>query len=113
MVHEDRRALLVPMVLKATWGPLGQQLFVYKLYTTDTTLMTPTNRWRASMRPPARRPGCGRSLPASSESSTWPGAPMAVAWRSRARMARAATSGSGTRRTGQGERVLTGHKEQV
>ena len=35
MVHEDRRALLVPMVRKAAWGPLGQQLFVYKTYGTD------------------------------------------------------------------------------
>jgi hypothetical protein len=35
MVREDRRALLVPMVRKAAWGPLGQQLFVYKTYRSE------------------------------------------------------------------------------
>jgi len=110
MVHEDRRALLVPMVVKAAWGPLGQPLFVYKTYGTDRVT-------EESLESVDAATGMATRL--------WP-LPVGklgvfdVGWSPdgrRVAVSRSTHTGSNLRvwdaRTGQGERVLTGHKEQV
>ena len=110
MVHEDRRAILVPMVDKAAWGPLGQPLFVYKLggtdHVTDESLESVDIGTGAATRL--------WSLPVENLSV------LDVAWSPdgrRVAVSRSIETGSNLRvwdaRSGQGERVLTGHKEQV
>jgi WD40 repeat protein len=103
IVHEDRRALLVPDVRIATWDPQGQQLLVYKKDETlarvepDTGAATrlwslPVAKlgvWEIAWSPDGRRVAVSRSIGTGSNLRVWDA------------------------RTGQGERELTGHKEQV
>jgi WD40 repeat protein len=101
--HEDRPAVLVPGVRKAAWEPLGQQLLVYRKdeslarVEADTSAVSrlwslPVARlgvWDVAWSPDGRRVAVARSSGLGSNLRVWDA------------------------QTGQGERVLTGHQEQV
>jgi WD40 repeat protein len=114
MAHEDRRAVLVPGVNQASWDPQGQQLVVYKVYRTDDE---PPHVNDESMESVYSATGAATrlwSLPVG-KLGVW-----VVDWSPdgrRVAVSRSVGSGSNLRawdaRTGQGERVLAGHTEQV
>ena len=89
----------------ATWDPPGQQLLVYKDGTKRMARVDAGHRrGDAAVVTPCQQ---------ARESRTWPGAPMAVAWRSRARYGTGSNLRVWDARTGKGERVLAGHQDQV
>ena len=101
--HEDRRVVLVPEVRIAAWDPQGQQLLVYKKDESLARVEPATGAatrlwslpvaklgvWDVAWSPDGRRVAVSRSIGTGSDLRVWDA------------------------RTGQGERVLTGHKEQV
>ncbi len=101
--HEGRPVTLVPEVRIAAWDPQGQQLLVYKKDESLARVEPATGAaarlwslpvaklgiWDIAWSPDGRRVAVSRSTHTDSDLRVWDA------------------------RTGQGERVLTGHKEQV
>jgi WD40 repeat protein len=101
--HEDRRALLVPDVRNAAWDPQGHHLLVYMkdevLARVDADTGAVTRLWSipvakfdvndVAWSPDGRRVAVSRSIAEGSNLRVWDAA------------------------TGQGERVLSGHQDQV